>query len=297
MNHLEIKHLRMIGAMAETGNMTRAARKLFISQSALSQQLKDIENKLKVDLFFRTPKKMILTPTGKKLLKTAKQVIELVHGAELDIAKLVSGDRGELKVGTQCIFCYKWLPKVMSRFQNKFPNIEFEIGTSADPVTELVDKRFDVIITGLALDDDPYTHLPLFKDQLVCIMGKDHPMGAQTYIQLEDFRKVNLISHAEKAHSKFYQLALSSRGIEPRRFMTVGQPQAIMEMVASGFGCSIFPMWAVQSALAANALIARPITKCGVPLTWNAVFLKNGNMPVFQKEFITMVKKTNPIKK
>src|SRR5210317_1728048 len=127
MNHLEIKHLRMLCTIVATGNMTKAAGTLCLSQSAISQQLKDIESKLQVDLFFRTRKRMLLTPIGKKLLKTAKQVVGLVEGAELEIARIVSGDRGELKVGTQCLFCFKWLPGVMRTFQKKFPNITVEI--------------------------------------------------------------------------------------------------------------------------------------------------------------------------
>ncbi len=290
MNHLEIKHLRMIRAIAETGNMTKAAEKLYISQSALSQQLKDIESKLRVDLFFRTRKKMILTATGKKLLKTAENVVGLLDDAELEIAKQVAGERGELKVGTQCIFCFKWLPWLMGMFQKKFPNIELEIGTSYDPASELTQKKYDIVITGISLSDDNYTHLPLLEDQLVCIMEKNHPLRAQAYVRLEDFREMSLISHAEKEESRFYQLVLQPRDIKPKRFMTVGQPQAIVELVASGFGTSVFPLWAVQSALETNALIARPISRNGVPLTWKAVFLKNSNMPVFQEEFINMMK-------
>ena len=197
MNHLEIKHLRMICAIAETGNMTRAAEKLFISQSALSQQLKDIEGKLKVDMFFRTRKKMILTPIGKKLSETARQVIATVEDRELEIARIVSGDQGELKVGTQCIFCYKWLPRVMLSFQHKFPNIEFEIGNSSDLAAELETKRYDLIITAAALKDDNYDYLPLFADQMVCIMPQDHPLSSRSWIRFRDFNGLNLISHAE----------------------------------------------------------------------------------------------------
>ena len=132
MNHLEIKHLRMVCAIAESGNMTRAAETLCISQSALSQQLKDIENKLGTDLFFRTRKKMILTEVGKQLQGTATQVIDSVDQAEHAISLQTKGEKGELKVGTQCIFCYKWLPQVMRLFHAKFPNVEIEVGNSTD---------------------------------------------------------------------------------------------------------------------------------------------------------------------
>jgi LysR family transcriptional regulator for metE and metH len=293
MNNLEIKHLRMIRSIAETGNMTKSSEKLFISQSAISQQLKDIEAKLKVDLFFRTRRKMILTTTGKMLLKTAEHVIDALEDAELEIAKRAAGDRGELKVGTQCIFCYKWLPRVMKVFQSKFPNIEVEIGNSEDLVVELEAKKFDLIITAVPSSDDNYTCSPLFKDQMVCILPENHPFVAQPYLDLQDFFKVNLISHSEKSKNRFYQNVLKPRGIEPKRLMTVGQPNAIIEMVASDFGVGVFPRWAIQDSLSEAAIIARPITRSGLPVTWHAAFLPNTNNPVFQDEFINIVSKLN----
>lgn len=290
MHHLEIKHLRMICTIAETGNMTKAAERLFISQSALSQQLKDIEGKLKVDLFFRTRKNMLLTPIGKQLLDSAQQVIRTIEDAELEIAKIVLGERGELKVGIQCVFCYKWLPGVIRIFQKKFPNIEFEIGSSHDLGNDLESKKFDCIITAASAMDEQYTCMPLFADQLVCIMPADHPLSARSFVRFEDFSRFNLISHAEKGASRFYQLALKPRGVEPKRFMTVG-PQAIVEMVASGFGLGIFPRWAINSSLESNAITARPISKGGLPVIWYAAFLKNGRIPNFQHEFINIISK------
>jgi len=293
MNHLEIKHLRMIRAIAETGNVTKSADRLFLSQSALSQQLKDIEAKLNVDLFFRTRRKMILTTAGRKLLQTAEHVIEALEDAELEIAKRAAGERGELKVGTQCIFCYKWLPRVMKLFQEKFPNIEFEIGNSEDLAQELETRKFDLIITGASLPDDNHACFPLFKDQLVCILPENHPFSAQPCIQWQDFSRMNLISHAEKGRNKIFQTFLKPRGIEPKRFMTVGQPHAIIEMVSSGFGVGVFPGWAVKGLLAENGIIARPITRNGLPITWNAASLRNTNVPVFQDEFIHIISKLN----
>lgn len=293
MHHLDIKHLRMLCAINAAGNMTRAAEKLYISQSALSQQLKDIEGKLQVDLFFRTRKKMILTPAGKKLLQTAQHVLEKIDDTELEIAKMVSGDHGELKVGVQCLFCYKWLPRVMQVFQQRFPNIEFELGASSDPAAELHAKTYDIIITAVSTQDDQYTWVPLFEDQMVCIMPKDHPLSIRGYVRFEDFNGSNLISHAERDRSKFYQLVMVPRGLEPKRFMTVGQPQAMIEMVASGFGISIVPMWAVRSALERYDITARPITRSGFPLTWQAMLLKKRHMPVFQQEFIQIIGRMN----
>lgn len=293
MNHLEIKHLRMICAISESGNMTRAAEKLCISQSALSQQLKDIENKLGTDLFFRTRKKMILTEVGKQLQDTAVQVIDSVDQAEHTISLQTKGEKGELKVGTQCIFCYKWLPQVMRLFHAKFPNVEIEVGNSRDLNEELESKRFNLVISGAISPSMTHSSVALFKDQLVCVMPEDHPLAACSFVQLNDFAGNNLISHSDKGRNRFYQQILKPKNIEPKTFMNVGAPQAILEMVAAGLGISIFPRWAVTEALKTWQMVARPITPKGFPLTWHAVYLTHSNIPVYQQEFIRSISTLN----
>ncbi len=293
MNNLEIKHLRMICALADSGNMTRAAEKLCITQSALSQQLKDIENKLGTDLFFRTRKKMIITEAGRQLHGTAAEVIETLDSAERAIARKMKGEKGELRVGTQCIFCYRWLPQVMRRFQAKFPNIEIEMGSSTDLVEELEAKKYDIVISGAISPDEVHTSVPLFADQLVCVMPEGHPLAACSFVQFEDFSGVNLISHAEQSRNRFYQQVLKPRGIEPKKIMNVGAPQAIIEMVVAGFGITVFPRWAVAEAVKTWRIAARPITPKGFPLTWHAVYLTHSNIPVYQQEFLRSISRLN----
>ena len=117
MSFLEIRHLKLIKTINETGNMTRAAEKLFLTQPALSHQLLDLEGKLEIPLFHRTKKKMILTQAGKMLLKSAEKVLLEIKQAEREISKMVHGETGVLRIGTTCVLSYKWLPNIMHQLQ------------------------------------------------------------------------------------------------------------------------------------------------------------------------------------
>ena len=283
----------MICAIVESGTITRAADKLFVTQSALSQQLKDLEQKLGVELFVRARRKMVLTPIGKMILKRIRYIIEELEETELEIARIVSGEKGELKVGTQCTFCFKWLPRVMKTFQDKYPGVEVEVGHCLDLDKDLESKRFDLIITATPDNDNQFVRLPLFEDQAVCILPQDHLLSIQPYIHLKDFGGFNLISHTDKKNNRFYQSVLKPRDIHPKRFLNMSQPQAMIEMVAAGFGIAPFPRWAVRSVLEKHGLIERKITKDGFPLTWQAAFLPKRNIPLYQKEFIKLVSRHN----
>jgi LysR family transcriptional regulator for metE and metH len=293
MNQLETKHLRMICAIAEAGTMTRAAARLFVTQSALSQQLKDLEGKLEVELFFRARRKMVLSSLGKMLLKRARPILEALEDAELELVKFKTGQKGELKVGTQCIFCFKWLPKVMKAFQDKYPGVDVELGHSIDLAKDLESKRYDLIITAAKGIDESFVCQPLFEDRGVCIMPQGHPLCDRTYIHLEDFGNFNLISHTDKQHNRFYQFVLKPKGIRPRRFFNLSQPQAMIEMVAAGFGITMFPRWAVRSVLEEHGLAEREISKTGLSLTWWAASLPRHNDPLFQQEFIKLISRLN----
>jgi DNA-binding transcriptional LysR family regulator len=117
-------------------------------------------------------------------------------------------------------------------------------------------------------------------------MPTDHPLKKQPFVSLEDFGRHKLLSHTEAGKNRFYQVVLKPEGIKPPRLMTVGSHHAIVAMVAAGFGLSVFPAWAVRSALEANGICARPITGGGLPLTWRVVHLAHSRIPAHQKAFV-----------
>ncbi len=124
-------------------------------------------------------------------------------------------------------------------------------------------------------------------------MKKDHPLAACSFVQLTDFKGNRLISHADKGKNRFYQQVLKPQGIEPKRIMNVGAPQAILEMVIAGFGISIFPRWAVAEAMKTWDIVALPITSKGFALTWHAIYLNHSNIPIYQQEFIRNISRLN----
>jgi LysR family transcriptional regulator for metE and metH len=124
-------------------------------------------------------------------------------------------------------------------------------------------------------------------------MPEDHPLADCSFVKLDDFGGQNLISHTDKGRNRFYQEVLKAKGIEPKNVMNIGVPQAIIEMVAAGFGLTTFPRWALTEALKTWKIAARPITPSGFPLTWHAVYLTHSNIPMYQQEFVRSISHLN----
>jgi LysR family transcriptional regulator for metE and metH len=288
MDDIEIKHLRLIKTISETRNLTKAARKLFVSQPALSRQLKDIEQRLGVDLFHRTKKSMILTKMGKKLLLTADSVLQELDRTQREIAKTVCGEQGTFKIGMNCIFSYQWLPGIIATFQKLYPTIEIEISDADRIVKQLISKEVDLIITSYAKNHEEIEYKMLFEGEIVVIMAPDHPWQNKKTLTEKDFQGKNIISIFDKTRDPFYQY-LAATGIEIATFMKIDQPGAVIELVKAGLGVSIFPKWAVRSCLERGELKACALTQYGMRLGWMAAYRKHDNLPAFQEELLRLI--------
>ena len=152
---LETRHLKLVAAIAAEGSVTRAAQRLHLTQSALSHQLRDLEEHLGTPVFERLSKKMVLTPAGERLLRAAEQVLEELARTETEIQRAKSGAYETLRISTHCYTCYHWLPSRRALFERKFPNVEVRIVVEATP------NPFEALLQGkldLAIVHSPVQH-------------------------------------------------------------------------------------------------------------------------------------------
>src|SRR3712207_3849224 len=124
---LELRHLRTLIALAEEGNLTRAARRSFLSQSALSHQLQLLEQHYDAELFERKSQPLRWTPAGERLLDLAYEVTRLVRDAERDVARIREGKSGELRIAVECHSCFDWLMPSMDTFREMWPAVELDL--------------------------------------------------------------------------------------------------------------------------------------------------------------------------
>src|SRR5262245_4907951 len=133
---LELRHLHLVAAIAETGGVTAAAAKLHLTQSALSHQLRDAEGRLGTRLFHRTGRRMRLTPAGERLLRSARAILENLDRTEEEIRRGASTDVGPLRLTTQCHTVYHWLPGRLKIFSRSHPDVEVQVvaGATDEPL-------------------------------------------------------------------------------------------------------------------------------------------------------------------
>jgi len=124
---LEIRHLRTLSALRSAGSLVRAAQLLNLTQSALSHQIKLLEDRYGGPLFERKSVPIGFTATGARLLKLADLLLPEIEAAEREVARLTQGDTGQLRVVLECHTCFDWLMPVMDEFRKRWPDVEIDL--------------------------------------------------------------------------------------------------------------------------------------------------------------------------
>src|SRR5262245_56035075 len=201
---IDIRHLRMIAAIAGAGSVTEAARELHLTQSAISHQLRGIEDRLGTPLFMRLGKRMVLTPAGERVLATARRVLEDLRIAEDDVRRLRADRGGVVRVCAQCNTGYHWLPALVSVFRRKHPEIDVALAVECTmrPVEALLEGKLDVAIVTQPVRHAHVRVRPLFEDEHAAIVVPDHPFAKRAFVRPEDLGAERLLLYSSSPRSE-----------------------------------------------------------------------------------------------
>jgi len=286
---MEIRHLKLVREVAETKSLTKAKDALFLSQSALSHQLKEIENQLGAPLFHRINKQLIITGAGKIVLESAKRILTDLEKTERSIKKYVSGDTGRIRLATQCYTCYHWLPSLLIDFKKEFPKVEIEVllDNSCDIESQVLDGKIDLAILSEVSDRSKLKYYELFRDEEFALVHANHPWVKKNYVEAEDFANENLFIHSYplESVSLFTQLLIPA-GVSPKKVTQIQVTEALVELVKAGMGIKVIAKWVIAPYLKDNSLAIVPITKKGMHRRWYAITLDQEKNPQYLENFV-----------
>src|ERR1700761_3988081 len=165
---LEIRHLRTLVALAETGNLSKAARRVHLSQPAVSHQIRAVEDHYGIELFERKSDPLRLTAAGERFVELAYQVTRCVQEGERDLARIAQGQAGQLRIAVECHSCFDWLMPAMDAFREHWPQVELDLvsGFHADPIGLLGENRADLVIVSRALERPDVAFPSLFSHEV-----------------------------------------------------------------------------------------------------------------------------------
>ena len=295
MSHLELRHLRTLVALRDTGSLVEAADKVFLTQSALSHQIKELETRLGCTLFVRKTRPVRFTSAGNRILRLADEVLPAVRAAEGDMQRLAGGETGRILMAIECHSCFDWLLPAIDLYRDEWPEVELDIssGFPFAPLPALGRGDLDLVITSDPVPDDGVQYFPLFSYEAQLALSKRHELSSKSWIDPADLATETLITYpVERARLDVFTSFLDPAGVEPRGVRQAELTTMIVQLVASKRGVACLPNWALHEYVEKDYIVARSLGEEGVWPTLYAAVRQDQAQSAFMVAFIEQARQT-----
>ncbi|ANW23302.1 MULTISPECIES: HTH-type transcriptional regulator MetR [Vibrio] len=246
---IELKHLKTLATLRDTGSLTATATTLHLTQSALSHQIKDLEARIGGQLFLRKTRPVRFTSEGEILLSLADQVLPRLARAENELASLKEDVNGRLHMAIECHSCFQWLMPALREYQVAWPSVtlDFSSGFGFEPLPALMSGELDLVITSDIQPRSEVHYEPLFDFEMRLVTATNHPLAAKTSIQPSDLENETMLSYpVQKSRLDVVKHFLHPAGIEPAKWKQADNTLMLVQMVSAGLGVAALPNWAIS---------------------------------------------------
>ncbi|WP_163120904.1 MULTISPECIES: LysR family transcriptional regulator [Acinetobacter] len=246
---IELKHLKMLFALREHGSLVAAASDLCITPSAVSHQLRELDQWMGVEVVNRKTRPITFSNIGLRLLQLADEILPQVQIAQSDITRIIHGQTGRITFSSECHSCFDWLMPLLNQYRIQYPDVDldFASGFEANPHELLQNGEFDLLITADPITLKGVEYFPVFEYESRLVLSTTHPLVRAEHITVQELAEETLITYPVDKHrldimSKLFIPA----NIQPKNIRTTDLTQMLIQLVASGRGIAALPDWVVN---------------------------------------------------
>ncbi|MFV0388253.1 MAG: LysR family transcriptional regulator [Pyrinomonadaceae bacterium] len=240
---MEIKQIKAFIAISEEKTFTAGAKRVNVTQAAVSMQIRQLEEEVGLPLFTRTPRRVLLTEAGDRLLERARRILREHDIALEELAEIAGAEHGRLRIGSaSAMFATEQLPNILEELKKKFPNSEISVnsGTSSALVEKILHGETDIAFVSLPIDTPNIQTELLYSDEVIAIAHPSHPLAKEKYISAARLAGETLILGEKGGNTRrmvddfFDELSLT-----PTIAMELSRQEAINKMVENNMGVGI----------------------------------------------------------
>lgn len=290
--HINLNQLRAFYLAAREKSITRAAETLHVTQPAVTMQIKAFENQLKVKLFRKIGKELILTDVGKVLYGYAKRMFKIVDEMEYVLKSYGDLTKGTLTIGTTRSFARHLMPGLLSRFQQSFPNVRvfLKVGSSQEIADSIAAFKYDLGIIGRLPNLDKLKVVPYTKEEFCVVISPNHRFAAESTVSLTEIKNEPIIIRESGSGSRHAILSLlASHNVKPSVLVEAGSVEFIKEYIIKERGISF--LYKPEIELEAKMGLLKPLDIQEGPI-WvqtDIVFAKRADLPPPAKAFLQII--------
>ena len=286
---MEMKYFRLIKAIAEEGSLVDSADKLFLTQSALSHQLRELEERLGFKVFYRTRNHWRLTEEGGVLYELGNEVLERVERGLQNVQSIRAGSAGTIKVSTECYSFYQTLPAFIQKMGVLYPEITVDLILEAthQPILKLLSQEIDMAMVTTQPVDPSLSWVKVFEDEVFALMHKEHPLHQAAFVRAEDIANAHLVIHSFPLETvSVYTLFLQPHGVFPQQVSAIPLTEVALEMVKANMGIMCVPKWSLAPFTMADDLIFKQVGRHGLRRSHYLVVRKADRSKKYIEDFI-----------
>lgn len=243
---MELRHLRTVEAVARHRSLTKAGEELFLTQSAVSQQIRRLEDELGVDVFHRTSRRVELTAEGRVILGYAQRALSEVDRLHDELEQITGLLSGELRIGGLYPTGRYDLFAMLAEFRAAHPGVAIHMteGTQDDTFAALRADELDCAFIAHDPDaiGDEFSADLVFQDELVVAISAGHALTAKSSVTFEDVASTDLVAYRENSAMRLrLERKMATRGLQPRNAFICTEMAAVRALASSGLGVAVIP--------------------------------------------------------
>ena len=294
---INFNQLRIFYQTAKYQNCTVAAEKLFISQPAVTAQVKAFQEFCNLKLFKKMGRKIYLTDEGKSLYEYVRKVFEYEKEIEDTIEDMRLLKKGVLRLGTTKTYALSYMPFFISRFRQSYPHIKIHLdeGSSLQMANSLLDLQNEIVIVAKVEDNHQIRFVPFCQEEIVVLLSPDHHLSKRKSIAMADLSKEPIIMKEEGSGTrKALNDAFAQKGLVPNILMETNNTDFIKQLVVRGDGISFLVSAAVSTELEEKKLVTVPIENCQILAGVSIAYLRNQHLSTPAQAFLAILEGLSP---
>lgn len=259
---LELRHLNTLTALRAHGSLAAAADELHVTASAVSHQLKELENYYNISLVNRRTRPLTFTPAGKTVLALADNIMPQVTRTKANLKRLAHGQAGRLRLASECHSCFDWLMPILNQYRREWSDVELDFATGFEPEPHhlLVEGDIDLLITTSNLPIAGVSYQPLFEYESRLVLSPTHDLAEHSVIRPDSLCDETLIAYPVEAK----RLDIIANFMTPaqktfKQIRTTELTAMLIQLVASERGVAALPDWVVAEYEKKGWVVSRPL--------------------------------------
>lgn len=285
----DLRQLRAFVAVVEEGSFTLAARRIFVTQSAVSHSLRTLEEQLSCRLLDRSAKRVGITAEGELLLKRCKRVLFELEQATRDLDGLRRWGQTRIRIGAPHSLCHFLIPSVLREFRDCFPRCEpvIEAGDTTVLLDRLAGADLDLLVGLKPRGRGDNGYRPMFKDRLAFVVSPFHPWAVDPTAVLSTINDQQFIIYTKATETcRLIEELLEQKGGRGKKPLVLGDMQAIKEMAKLGIGVGIVAPWVASREILDGSLKVVDIDEPGIEREWGVFHSPKREPSLVEEAFI-----------